>query len=55
MAYIDLILSDLSNVSARSLAKVTGRIISMSPVISRFDGPKHPMADLEMFFPMNFF
>ena len=23
--------------------------------ISRFDGPIHPMADLEMFFPMNFF
>ena len=22
---------------------------------SRFDGPIHPMADLEMFFPMNFF
>ena len=33
MVYIDLILSDLNNVSARSLAKVTGRIISMSPVI----------------------
>ena len=24
-------------------------------VNSRFDGPIHPMADLEMFFPMNFF
>ena len=23
--------------------------------VSRFDGPIHPMADLEMFFPMNFF
>ena len=25
------------------------------PQYSRFDGPIHPMADLEMFFPMNFF
>ena len=26
-----------------------------SSQISRFDGPIHPMADLEMFFPMDFF
>ena len=43
----------------KSRSKVTVKGICAKFIVpsesSRFDGPIHPMADLEMFFPLNFF
>ena len=54
-SYLDLLLS-IGGDGHFTLRSTTNEMISISTSpTSRFDGPIHPMADLEMFFPMNFF